>query len=368
MTSDDDAKRGPRGTLRLTPKPRTERLSAGDTAARSRASKSGTRDDRARRADPRRTPAPEDAARDPRGPVLLPGIRVGDRFEIVELTDEGATARIYKADQVTMGRTVALKMVHVRDAPARARKRVRDEIRALIRLDHPNVVRIIDAGQWDDWIYVVEEWLRGTTLRRFMLERGRIPRKEALELAVQMLAGLGAAHAAKIVHRDLKPENVFVTETGAVKLLDFGLAKSMDASGSSSRGLLVGTPGYMAPERLMPLPERVKNDPRADLFSFGVILYEMLAGAHPYKFGRKRLSAEQLALYMASFDPPVLAAEPLELWKLIARTISRYPDERPASADIIVRELRRILAVPALPVAPPARSGRSQLVAAVARS
>jgi serine/threonine-protein kinase len=238
----------------------------------------------------------------------------------------------------------------------------------LIRLDHPNVVRIIDAGQWDDWIYVVEEWLRGTTLRRFMLERGRVPRKEALELAVQMLAGLGAAHAAKIVHRDLKPENVFVTETGAVKLLDFGLAKSMDASGSSSRGLLVGTPGYMAPERLMPLPERVKNDPRADLFSFGVILYEMLAGAHPYKFGRKRLSAEQLALYMASFDPPVLAAEPLELWKLIARTISRYPDERPASADIIVRELRRILAVPALPVAPPDRSGRSQLVAAVARS
>lgn len=288
------------------------------------------------------TPPHVDDPTDPRGPVLHPGTRVDGRFEIVEIADQGATARVYKAIQRSVGRNVALKMIWVRSASPDTRQRVQTEIRSLSTIDDPNVVRIIETGAWDDWLYIAQEWLHGMTLRVRLRERGRHSREEALELAIQIAGGLAATHAKGITHRDLKPENVFLTETGQVKLLDFGLAKFRDAVNDTHYGLVLGTPAYMAPERFARLPARFRNDPRGDLFSLGVILYEMLRGVHPWKLDGRERTVDQLILYMATFDPPVLVSEPLELWNVIARLLSRDFDERPESADALRLELCRV--------------------------
>src|SRR5450830_2087646 len=192
---------------------------------------------------------------------------------------------VYRARDTKLDRDVAVKVLpaDLANDPG-ALSRLEREARAVAQLSHPNILAIYDFGREGEVAYAVMELLEGETLRE-RLAHGALPARKAVDLAAQIAEGLAAAHEKVIVHRDLKPENVFVTGEGRVKLLDFGLAKRTDpAMGSGSRlqtvdkhtepGTVMGTVRYMSPEQVRGEPA----DHRSDIFSFGVVLYEMLSG------------------------------------------------------------------------------------------
>ncbi len=226
------------------------------------------------------SPLPSDAiAALPRGKML-------GRFEIAEPIGAGGMGRVYRARDERLRRDVAIKVLapdFARDADRM--RRFEREARAAGGLNHPNILAIFDIGVEDGALYVVSELLEGETLRR-RLGRPLAPRK-AIEIARQVAAGLAVAHAKGIVHRDLKPENIFLASNGAVKILDFGLAKLAEAAPrgdetatlNTASGAIMGTPAYMSPEQLRGEPV----DHRSDIFAFGVVLFEMLAGRRPFE-------------------------------------------------------------------------------------
>ncbi len=205
-------------------------------------------------------------------------------YRIVSLLGAGGMGEVYRAHDPRLGRDVAIKILppHT-DGDADAVARLTREARAVASLSHPGILTIHDIGQESGRVYFVTELLEGETLRR-RLGRGPLPWREALEVGVGVAEALAAAHAAGIVHRDLKPENMFMTGGGAVKILDFGVAKPI-AHGQATTaleltapGAAVGTLAYMAPEQL----EGREVDHRADQFAFGIVLYELMAGRHPF--------------------------------------------------------------------------------------
>ena len=213
------------------------------------------------------------------------GRRLG-RYEIVSILGSGAMGEVYKARDPRLSRDVAIKILPPSVASDHQwRERFEREARAIAALSHPHVLAVFDVGS-DDVPYLVTELLEGETLRA-VLERGAISLPRALEIARQFLSGLAAAHARGIVHRDLKPENLFVTREGAVKILDFGLAKATplvgDAADTTANatavGLVLGTVGYMAPEQA----RGQSADTRADIFAAGAILYELVSGRRAFQ-------------------------------------------------------------------------------------
>ena len=220
--------------------------------------------------------------------ALIAGTRLGP-YEILDLVGAGGMGEVYRARDPRLGRDVAIKVLpaEVGAEPERLR-RFEQEARAVAALNHPNILTVFDIGTHEGTPYVVMELLQGETLRE-MVSRRAPTQRQVLFFLVQAAQGLEAAHAKGIVHRDVKPENVFVTTDGRVKVLDFGLAKvagrltseSGEATESSpmDAGLVVGTVGYMSPEQVRGLAV----DPRTDVFSFGVLLYELLGGKHPFR-------------------------------------------------------------------------------------
>ncbi len=220
---------------------------------------------------------------------LAPGTRLGP-YEILAKIGAGGMGEVYRARDARLGRDVAIKVLPASFSadPDRLR-RFEQEARAAGILNHPNITAVLDIGEHEGAPYVVQELLEGETLRQ-ALAGGLSPRK-AIDHAIQIAHGLAAAHEKGIVHRDLKPENVFVTKDGRVKILDFGLAKLTHLEESSQAtnlptatvgtepGMVLGTLGYMSPEQVRGRPA----DARSDIFSFGAILYEMLAGQRAFK-------------------------------------------------------------------------------------
>lgn len=204
--------------------------------------------------------------------------RVG-RYEIIGELGRGAMGVVYKATDPTIGRTVALKTmrldVHGLDTAEMVR-RFKNEARAAGLLNHPNIVTIYDAGEHDGMFYIAMEFMEGTTLHALLEERRILEAEEAIRLSREICKGLDYAHAHGIVHRDVKPANIMITARSMVKIMDFGIAK---AGGSmTSTGQVLGTPNYMSPEQV----KGRSLDGRSDLFSFGVIIYEMLTGEKPF--------------------------------------------------------------------------------------
>ncbi|MGE3630411.1 MAG: serine/threonine-protein kinase, partial [Sandaracinaceae bacterium] len=202
------------------------------------------------------------------------GERVGP-YRLVETLGEGGMGTVYRAERD--GQLVALKLVKTELSSPEAHARFEREAR--VRIDHPNVVRVIDAGVDPRGPYLALELLEGETLAE-RLTRGRLERDEALDVAIQACRGLGAAHAAGVVHRDLKPSNLYLCTDGAVKILDFGVAR-IESLGDrlTKTGQVVGTLAYLSPEQA----ERQKLvDHRADLWSLGAVMYECLAGRPPF--------------------------------------------------------------------------------------
>lgn len=290
------------------------------------------------------TPADRDGRRLVAGERLL-------QYEVLDLLGAGGMGEVYRARDARLGREVAIKVLPAQVAgDPEVQARFEHEARAVATLSHPGIVTIYEFARERDLQLVVMELLRGETLRQ-RLDRERMPWTEAVALAAQMADALAAAHAEAIVHRDLKPENTFLTRSGAVKILDFGLATKRallaseasspaTATGTSITGGFAGTLGYCAPEQLR--SERV--DARADVFALGAILYELLTGRRAFTGA----TPADVAASVLAREPAPLAAlgadVPADLDALVFRCLQKQPADRSDSAEsmaALLRDIRR---------------------------
>ena len=260
-------------------------------------------------------------------------------YRVLEYIGGGGMGVVYKAEDLRLARTVALKFLPpelTRDPDAKAR--FLQEARSASVLDHPNICTIHEVGETDDGrLYLAMPSYDGETLRR-RIERAPIPIDEAIDIAEQIARGLAKAHRGGIVHRDVKPANIMVTADGVVKILDFGLAKLVGAAAITRTGSSVGTPAYMSPEQAR--GEDV--DHRTDLWSFGVVLYEMVAGRRPF-----RGEHDQAVLYGILNEAPKPLSElrseaPPELERIVEGLLAKDPEERYPTADGPLGDLRAL--------------------------
>jgi len=260
-------------------------------------------------------------------------------YRIVALLGGGGMGIVYKADDLRLARTVALKFLPpelTRDPEAKAR--FMQEARAASGLDHPNVCTIHEVGETDDGrLFLAMPCYDGETLRS-RIERGPLPIDEATDIAQQIAKGLSKAHGRGIVHRDIKPANLVVTSDGVVKILDFGLAKLAGAAALTRTGSSIGTPAYMSPEQA----RGDDVDHRTDLWSLGVVLYEMVAGRRPF-----RGEHEQAVLYSLLNDEPKRLSSlrpdtPRELEKIVEGLLEKDPEDRYPTVDGPLADLRSL--------------------------
>ncbi len=256
-----------------------------------------------------------------------------DHFEILELIGRGGMGDVYRALDLRLKRDVALKVLPADFAcdPASV-VRFEREARAASALSHPNIVQVYQVGHNDGIYWIASELVPGHPLRH-LIERGAVPVRRAIEIGIQISDGLQAAHAAGVVHRDLNPGNVMLTPEGRAKILDFGLAKSGDVNcgrngtpgAITTPGLIMGTPGYIAPEQISGKPA----DPRSDIFGLGVILYEMLSGKRAFNGD----SNVELINANLKNDPAELPSSvPSPHQRIVHRCLEKDPSRRFQSA------------------------------------
>ena len=270
--------------------------------------------------------------------MLEPGTRLGP-YEILSPLGAGGMGEVYRARDTRpeLAREVAIKVLVGADTDSDRLRRFELEARTTGALNHPNSLAIYDVGTYAGMLYLVEELLDGTTLRE-PIQRGPLPHRKAVEYARAIAQGLAAAHAKGIVHRDLKPDNVMITTDGRVKILDFGLAKlheptpapeSETVTHLTQTGKVLGTVSYMSPEQV-----RGRTvDHRSDLFSLGVVLYEMLSGARPFRGD----TAPDTQSAILNIEPPDLQvgerAIPPGLERVVRRCLEKLPEQRFQSAS-----------------------------------
>src|ERR1022692_2924280 len=256
---------------------------------------------------------------------LTPGTKL-EPYEIVSPLGAGGMGEVYRARDARLGRDVALKILpesFTQDADRL--HRFEQEARAVAALNHPNILAVFDIGRHRGSPFLVSELLEGESLRS-VLDRGALPQRKTIEYGVQIAHGLAAAHEKGIVHRDLKPENIFLTKDGRIKILDFGLAKLAQTTGSdpdevtltserTAPGVVMGTASYMAPEQV----RGEGADPRTDIFAFGAVLYEMLSGVRAF---RRDTAAETMTAVLKD-DPPELSDPGRTVSPALERTVRR---------------------------------------------
>lgn len=280
------------------------------------------------------------------------GRLLGGKYRVLRQIGEGGMGRVYAAEHIEIGKPVAIKVLH----PACSTRsdlveRFRREARAASRIGHPNIVDVTDFGTTDEGlVYYVMEHLAGVDLADVLAQEGRIEPTRAMQIAVQICQALQAAHSADIVHRDLKPENIFLQPGGAqgdlVKILDFGLARSLETAAVvtdgrrlTNPGMPIGTPEYMAPEQAQGRPA----DGRADIYALGAILYEMVTGTPAFTGSGY---AEILARKTSSDPQPPRAFRPdvpAELERVTLAMLERDPADRPQTMTEVEYELTKTL-------------------------
>ncbi len=207
------------------------------------------------------------------------GTVLSGRYKLEAKLGSGGMSTVYLARDTTLDRPVAVKVMH-REMSEQADQleRFRQEARAVAKLSHPNVVAVIDAGEDGGHPYIVFEYVEGETLKQRINRVGALDAQEALAYAIEIARGLTVAHARRMIHRDIKPQNVLIDSEGRAKLTDFGISRQLEQDGMTATGRVLGTTDYVAPEQAMGHPV----DPRSDVYSLGVVLYEMLAGQVPF--------------------------------------------------------------------------------------
>ncbi|MGW6198224.1 Stk1 family PASTA domain-containing Ser/Thr kinase [Kribbella sp. NPDC055110] len=270
----------------------------------------------------------------------LVGRVLDGRYRVGARVAKGGMATVYEALDMRLDRTVALKVMHdgLGD-DAQFTRRFVAEARAAARLSHPNVVAVFDQGDDDGTLFLAMEYVRGRTLRDVVREEAPLSPARALDLLAPILSALSAAHDAGIVHRDIKPENVLISDKGTVKVADFGLARAVSASGNTAtQGLLMGTVSYLAPE----LVTDGSADARSDVYSAGILLYEMLTGNKPHS-GDTPIQVAYAHVH-ADVPPPSLEQPSIPPYvdALVQRATARDRDLRPTDARVFSRQVHRV--------------------------
>ncbi len=263
--------------------------------------------------------------------------KIGD-FLIRRLIGEGGMGKVYEAEERLSKRRVALKILRTELARSeQGRRQFVTEMGILARLDDPHVVRCLHCTEFEGQLVMALEYLEGQTLREQLNQHGALAWEQAVDIAWQIASALRAAHASEpaIIHRDLKPENVMLLADGRVKVMDFGIAKIVQAAGGATTHS-VGTLQYMSPEQVDAQP----LDPRSDLFALGLVLWEMLAGHPPFEAESPRILLDRLCTAPTPELPEhARRGLPRGITSLLARLLEKRPDDRPASADEVVEVL-----------------------------
>src|SRR5246500_5097877 len=282
----------------------------------------------------------------------LLGTTLNDRYRLEARSVAGGMSTVYRAPQETLQRQVAIKLMHREIATDSDQlERFRREARAVAQLQHPNIVRVIDAGEEEaaehgqfngaGTPYIVLEYVDGETLKDLICREGPLEIPEALAYAIEVARALGAAHEQQIVHRDVKPQNVLIGSEGSAKITDFGIARSLSEEGLTVAGRVLGTTDYVSPEQALGHPVTGQSD----LYSLGVVLYEMVTGQVPFtgdtpvavamRHVREEIPDAQL------LRPELSAATAAVIDRAVAKDLShRYPD-----AAHMVAELEDVLAI-----------------------
>ena len=267
------------------------------------------------------------------------GDLIADRYELEELVDHGGMSSVYRGHDRMLERKVALKVLHAHflDDPEYV-ERFRREARAVAQLSHPNIVTVIDRGSSDGHQFIVFEYIDGENLKQLLERTGPLPVERVIELGIEIADALAFAHAHDLVHRDVKPQNVLIDATGSAKVTDFGIARSLDVDrGVTQTGTVMGTSNYLSPEQAAGAPVT----PASDIYSLGVVLYELLSGDVPFRGDNLVV----VAMKHVTEHPPNLldqrADVPPRLARAVGRALEKAPEQRFPSMDAFANELRR---------------------------
>src|SRR5215218_4460235 len=272
------------------------------------------------------------------------GTLIGDRFRLEEKVGSGGMSSVYRAYDPTLERLVAIKMMHrdISSDPDQL-ERFRREARAVAQLNHPHVVTVIDAGEDDGAPYIVFEYVEGETLKERIRRLGRLPVSEAVAYAIEIGRALDAAHASRLVHRDVKPQNVLIDRDGRAKVTDFGIARSLEAQGLTATGRVLGTTDYVSPEQA--LGHEVTG--QSDIYSLGIVVYEMLTGETPFK------ADTQVAVAMRHVRDPLPDVQrrrpeiSASLAAVVERATAKETQNRYQNVGDMVHDLEEVLAIEA---------------------
>jgi predicted Ser/Thr protein kinase len=273
---------------------------------------------------------------------MVVGQKIADRYELEELVGHGGMSSVYRAHDALLERYVALKVLHEQySEDEEFVERFKREARLVAQLQHANIVTVIDRGEQDGRQYIVFEYIDGENLKELVVRKGRLGVRDALEIAVAIARGLAFAHEHGLVHRDVKPQNVLLNGDGLAKVTDFGIARSREVEQSVTQtGTVLGTSNYIAPEQASGQPV----DAQTDVYSLGVVLYEMLTGELPFP-GDHFVA---VAMKHVHEPPPNILDKrrdvPLRVAAAVDRALEKTPDHRFPTMDAFAAELEACLA------------------------
>src|SRR3984957_11575342 len=279
--------------------------------------------------------------------ALEEGSILADRYEILKLLGQGGMGAVYKARDRELDRMVALKVIRPELAESpEILQRFKQELILARKVTHRNVIRIFDLGDADGIKFITMEFIEGRDLKSLLVEKGKLPPEQAVDVVQQVCLALEAAHSEGVVHRDLKPQNIMMDGQGRASVMDFGIARSLEMGGMTQTGALIGTPEYMSPEQVR--GEHV--DARSDLFTVGIIFQELLTGALPYKAETAMASmykrTRERAIPVRQLNPDV----PQYLNDVVAKCLEMEPQDRYQSAREMYDALEEGKNCPAWPI------------------
>ena len=273
---------------------------------------------------------------------MVVGETIAERYELEEVIGQGGMSTVYKAHDSLLERNVALKVLHQQyNEDEDFVERFKHEARSVAQLQHPNIVTVIDRGEEDGRQYIVFEFIDGENLKELVVRKGRLDVRDALEIAHEIARGLAFAHESGLIHRDVKPQNVLLNGDGRAKVTDFGIARSLDVEhGVTQTGTILGTSNYIAPEQATGQPV----DAHTDVYSLGIVLYEMITGELPFP------GESFVAIAMKHIQEPspnvldVRGDVPLRVASMIDRALEKDPEHRFPTMDAFAAEIEACLA------------------------
>jgi len=266
----------------------------------------------------------------------MEGVKLNDRYRLVACIGSGGMAMVYEGLDMLLERRVAVKVLRNRFAgDPEFMERFQREARAAANLDHPNIVTVFDVGRDGDRHYIVMEYVEGQDLKSLIRQRDRLDVGQAVDIATQVARGVGHAHQAGFIHRDIKPQNVLITQDGSAKVVDFGIARALSESGLTDSDTVWGSPIYFAPEQAA----GDRPTPASDVYSIGIVMYEMLAGSPPFRAD----NPTALAMKHLREEPPPLSARnpqvPPRLEWIVRKVLSKEPAARYRTAEQLAHVL-----------------------------